>query len=225
MEKGRYKELLSFFYLLLKKASKEKFLLFKEFLKDVKIKEGELRKVRIKDSSLREILQHITYSERLKKSLKKDTLPKKVKDYIEEFISKIEDNARRFFQAYKPGPKELSIKRDLPDRLTITASRRFFPEDDRILPDDKNVFNFELSFFWDKEKKSLSIDFSCWFEVKEESIPDFRSDNFTIFDKFVEALGLSDFNKGVSFDAIYSEGETFYDNTCEVCWQKLWIKV
>ncbi len=220
MDLKKYKELLSFFWTVLKKTSKEKFLLFKEFLKDIGINEVDILKEKVDDENLKDVLEDIDYSKKIRKSLKRYEPPKKVKVYIEEFFLMVKDKMYAFFSQYNPKNNELFIRR-IDGRLIIEAVRKFFPSDERILSDDKNTFIFELSCFYRRERKQLEMSFWCRFKVKKECIPEMKFENVTLFDEFIEAIGLSDFDKSVQFAGSYSEGEMSYDNTCEVSWVKI----
>ncbi|MCM8796690.1 MAG: hypothetical protein NC923_02250 [Candidatus Omnitrophica bacterium] len=216
----KYHELIAFFYSVLNKASREKFLLFKDFLKELEIDEDKIRRIRLKDEILLDILTDIYYSKKIKQSLKEFEPPGNVQEYINKVLHEVKEKAFDFFKRHQAKQDEFSIKEESQARLLITADRRFFPQDERILPKDKNVFNFELSCFYRKATKHLEISFSTRFDVKEKEISDMDSSNVTLFDEFIQAIGLSEFDKSVQFNAIYSDGQIIYDNNCEVYWTK-----
>ena len=74
--------------------------------------------------------------------------------------------------------------------------------------------------YGEKDNK-IDLSFSTHFEVKEDEISNISAENLTIFDSFVEALGINEaYDKNTNFPATYSEGETIIQNLCELSLEK-----
>lgn len=137
-------------------------------------------------------------------------------DFLEEKRIKVSE----FFSRLKAKEDDVEIKMESGRRLKIKAKKWLFPRDRRLLPADSDVYEFELSCFYRKDASGLEMTFSTRIKVEESRIPDMNSANFTVFDDFVKAIGLGGFDKNVQFDAVYSDGQTLFDNTCEAYWMK-----
>jgi len=219
----KYEALLGFFYSALKDTSEEGLTVFRELLKDLKADEDDIKKAKIEDEGMKRALKDIGYSKKIRKALEEDEPPDHVKGYVDTFLSEVSGKAKAFFVEQKPEPKSYSIKDRFENAIEITALRSLFPKDRRILPSksEEDVFKFELSCFYRKEQKHLSMNMSARFAVEEKEVQKISSQDLVLFDKFIEALGFAEsFEKSVQFSATVCEGETFYDNTCEVNWTK-----
>jgi hypothetical protein len=219
LESVKYDPLLCFFYTALSRASKNHFQLFRDFLAELKIDEERIKKYKIKDEILLDMLADIYYSKKIKKSLKEYEPPLHIREYIAGILAKLREKIKEYFAKFDPAQDAVSVKEEFGNHVYIKAGRRYFLKDDRVLPSEDDAFSFEWSAFYRKEAERLEISFSTRFKVKEEEVPGMDSSNMTIFDKFAEHLGLAEgYDKSVQFDAIYSDGETLLNNTCEVYW-------
>ena len=217
----KYDALLGFFYSALKDTSEEGLAMFRELLKDLKADEEEIRKAKIEDEGMKRALKDIGYSKKIRKALEEDEPPEYVKGYIDTFLTETSVKAKTFFAELKPEPKSYSVKDRFENAIEIISSRALFQKDKRILAAEEDVFRFELSCYYKKDKKRLGVTMSVRFKVEESEISKVDSSNFTLFDKFISSLGLEEgFSKSVQFSATISEGQTIYDNTCEVYWSK-----
>ena len=217
----KYDALLGFFYSALKDTSEEGLTVFRELLKDLKADEDEVRKAKIEDEGMKRALKDIGYSKKIRKALEEDEPPEYVKGYIDTFLTETSVKAKAFFAELKPEPKSYSVKDRFENAIEIISSRALFQKDKRILAAEEDVFRFELSCYYKKDKKRLGVTMSVRFKVEESEISKVDSSNFTLFDKFISSLSLEEgFNKSVQFSATISEGQTIYDNTCEVYWSK-----
>jgi len=221
--KGKFKELLSFMQKLFSYIPKEKRALFDEFLKEIGIEKKFIEETKIKDKDFKKILKSLYYGKKVENSLKKSEPPKNIQDYIKKSIKELKAKIKEFFKPYKPNKNNLIIKEKFKDTLSIIVSRRFFNEDDRILPTKENTYNFELSYYYRKEEKRLELRLKTHFKVKESEIRSLSesSSNLTIFDNFANHLGFSNEEKSVQFNAIVSEGDTACSNDCDVYWFKV----
>lgn len=221
LESVKYDPLLCFFYTALSRASRSHFQLFRDFLAELKIDEERIKKYKIKDEILLDILADIYYSKKIKKSLKEYEPPFHIREYIAGILAKLREKTKAFFAQFDSKQEEVSVKEEFGNHLYIKASRGYFMKDERLLPSEDDAYSFEWSAFYRKEAEFLELSFSTRFKVKEEEVPGMDSSNMTIFDKFVEHLGLVEgYDKSVQFDAVYSDGETLLNNTCEVYWLK-----
>jgi len=217
----KYDVLFSFLYSVLKDTSEDGLAIYKELLKELKVDEDEIKKVRIDDDGMKRALKDIGYSKKIRKALEEDEPPDHVKGYIDTFIAETAAKAKIFLAEFKPEPKSYSVKDRFENTLEITASRSLFQKDKRILAAEEDVFRFELSCYYRKERKRLGVTMSVRFKVEDSEITKIGSSNLTQFDKFISSLSLDEgFNKSVQFSATISEGQTIYDNTCEVYWNK-----
>lgn len=222
---GKYDTLLNFFYYVLKDTSEGGLALFKELLADLKADEAGLRKAKIEDEGMKRTLKDISNSRKIRKALEEDEPPDYVKGYVDAFLSEVSTKAKAFFAAEKPEPKSYSVKDRFENAIEIIAARALFPKDKRILvpKPEEDVFRFELSCYYSKADKLLSAVMAVRFSVEEKEIRKIGSQDLVLFDKFIEAIGLgpdSGFEKSVYFNATVCEGETYYDNTCEVTLRK-----
>lgn len=217
METGRYSELITFFYTVLKKTSRKQMLLFKDFLKELNIAEDVFLRGKVKDKVFLDILKDIYYSKKLKRSLKEYEPPACGRKYINNLLRDAQEKSRGFFAGRHAGPEEAVIVRES-KKLTITASRRFFLRDERILPNEKDVFIFELTCSYHKSSTWITVDFSTRFGVQEGETPGMDTDSITLFDEFIQAIGFADVRKNAQFNAVYTDGQTIYDNECGVSW-------
>lgn len=217
----KYEVLFGFIYSVLKDTSEDGLAMYKELLKDLKVDEDEVRKAKTEDEGMKRALKDIGYSKKIRKALENDEPPEHVKGYIDTFLAETSAKAKAFFAELKPEPKSYSVKDRFDSAIEIIASRSLFQKDKRILAAEEDVFRFELSCYYSKEKKRLGVNMSVRFKVEESEVAKIGSPNLTLFDKFILSLGLEEgFNKSVQFSATISEGQTIYDNTCEVYWSK-----
>jgi len=217
----KYDALFNFFYSILKDSSEDGLAMFKELLNDLKIDADEIRKAKIEDEGMKRALKDIGYSKKIRKALENDEPPEHVKGYINIFLAETSAKAKAFFAELKPEPKSYSVKDRFENAIEIIASRELFQKDKRIIADEEDVFRFELSCYYSKEKKRLGVTMSVRFKVEESEVAKIGSPNLTLFDKFISSLGLEEgFNKNVQFSATISEGQTISDNTCEAYWSK-----
>lgn len=220
---GKYDVLLNFFYYVLKGTSEDGLAMYKELLNDLKADEGELRKAKIEDEGMKRTLKDISNSKKIRKALEEDEPPDYVKGYVESFLSEVSSKAKVFFAEQKPEPKSYLVRDRFENAIEIIAARALFPKDKRILPSkpEEDVFRFELSCYYRKDEKKLGVNMSVRFAVEEKEIQKIGSQDLVLFDKLIEALGMGEsFEKSVQFNATVCEGETYYDNTCEVNWTK-----
>ncbi len=220
---AKYDTLLNFFYYVLKDTSEDGLAMYKELLKDLKADEDELRKAKIEDEGMKRALKDISNSKKIRKALEEDEPPDYVRGYVDSFLSDISAKAKAFFAEQKPEPKSYSVRDRFENAIEIIAARALFPKDRRILPSkpEEDVFRFELSCYYRKDEKKLSVNMSVRFAVEEKEIQKIGSQDLILFDKLIEALGIGEsFEKSVQFNATVCEGETYYDNTCEVNWTK-----
>jgi hypothetical protein len=220
--KEKFKELLSFMQKLFSYIPKEKRALFDEFLKEIGIEKKFIEETKIKDKDFKKILKSLYYDKKLENSLKKSEPPQNIRDYIKKSLKELKAKIKEFFKPYKPNKNNLIIKEKFEDTLSIIVSRRFFREDNRILPTKENTYNFELSYYYRKEEKRLELELKTRFKVKESEINSLSesSSNLTIFDDFANYLGFSNEEKSVQFNAIVSEGDIDCSNDCDVYWLK-----
>lgn len=217
----RHNALLGFFYTVIKDTSKEGLAEYREFLREMHLDEDEVRKARIDDEDMKQVLKGIGYSKKIRQAIEEDELPEHVRAYIGTFLSFAESGARAFFAGLKPKPKSYTVKEMFDNAIQIIAARSFFSHDKRILAAQEDVFRFHLGCYYIKPKKELSVSMTVRFEVEEKEIRRVSSEDLILFDNYIEAIGLGDgFAKSVQFNATVSEGETFYDNICEVSWTK-----
>jgi len=218
---SKYDTLFSFFYSVLKDASEEGLTMYKELLKELKVDEEEARKAKIEDEGMKRALKDFGYSKKIRKALEEDEPPEHVKGYVDTFLVETAVKAKAFFAELKPEPKSWSVRDRFENAIEVVASRALFQKDKRILAAEEDIFRFELSCYYRKEKKRLGVTMSVRFKVEEGEVSKIGSSDITLFDKFIGSLGLEEgFNKSAHFSATISEGETLCDNTCEVCWIK-----
>ncbi|MCM8820103.1 MAG: hypothetical protein NC925_04830 [Candidatus Omnitrophica bacterium] len=222
----RFRELISFIYLVLKNTDTRYRKLFCEILDKLSISEKEIKKANIKDKDLKDILKAISWQKKIKKSLKETEPPQKVKAYMDKIINKAKNKAKEFFLSHTLAGKDFSLKNITDTSFLIIASREYFKEDKRIKPTPENIYKFEFSTYYDRKKEWLTISFSTSFKVEESKIGDISETNLDIFDDLAKTLGFScgpdpiENEKLVCLDAYVVEKETIYTGTCDVEWVK-----
>ena len=114
------------------------------------------------------------------------------------------------------------VKQRNDSSFEVAVNRRLFTKDPRILKDNEDVYKIEFSCYYRKESETLEVSLCVTFKVDEHEIANFSASEVAIFDGIAECLGFSctPTNKCGHFDAIVSEGETHYDNTCHLRWDK-----
>ncbi|MCM8771418.1 MAG: hypothetical protein NC936_06130 [Candidatus Omnitrophica bacterium] len=88
-------------------------------------------------------------------------------------------------------------------------------------PNKEDVYEFELKYYWRKEKKTLEVTLYSRLKIREEAISTVTTDNFTIFDKFAEYIGFTNTDKSVQFNAIIVDGEVIYNNDCDIYYRNI----
>jgi len=216
----RINELLGFFHSVLDSADSEHRQAFREILDKLAVAGKDIKNLEVEDEKLKDILKAIYYNEKIKKALKGLEPPQKVKAYMDELVVEAKNKVKEFFSTSISGPKEIFIKEETETHFSLTAGRECFEEDTRILPTIENIYRFDFSGYYDKDKQDLKISFSVSFQVKESEISGISAVNLNIFDGLAKALGFScePNDKNVYFNATVAENETFCDNTCNVEW-------
>ena len=214
----QFKELLAFILKLLTRLSKEKLALFKDFLKESGIEETEIGKVKVEDEEFKDVLKSLEYDKKVKDALQEMEPPAHIKEYIDKTIKEAKTKVKEYFEPRNPDKKALVIKDRFDHSFLVTVNREFFDKDPRILPSEENSYKFEISCYYRKEMKRLEVTLYSQLAVIEKEIPSVRTDNFTIFDKFAEHLGLGGADKSVQFSAVISDGEISYSYDCDAFW-------
>jgi len=218
MDKERYIELMGFFYALLSRTDDKALDYFRKFITQTGFDELRIRRAKIKTDSFKEVLTNIDYNTRLKRLIEDSEPPDHVKRHIGGIVQAVWDKAHEYFKSAAHGAIEFSRRNGR--TFIIEAERGLFGPDNRVMLSVSNTYKLEFSCYYCKESQRLDISFSARFNVLESAIATMDSDNFTLFDPLAHYLGLKNFSKSVQFDALYSEGEIFYNNNCEVCWSQ-----
>jgi len=213
-------ELLAFIKDMLSDISKDKLSLFKGFLKDAGIKDSDMEGVKVEDDLLKDAIKSIQYDKKVKDALKQAEPPAHVNEYINKTIKDAKSKIEDFFKVNATSKKNFAINDRFDHSFSVTASRGFFDKDERIMPNEQDTYEFELSCYYRKEKPRLEITLYSQFKVKEDCVTSVGSDNFVLFDKFAQKLGFKAPEKSVQFSAVISDGEVSYNNDCDAYWTK-----
>jgi len=218
----RINELLGFFHSALDSADSEHRQAFREILDKLAVAEKDIKNLEVEDEKLKDILKAIYYNEKIKKALKELEPPQKVRVYIDELVLEAKNKVKEFLSSSEPKAGKVFIKDENDTHFSLTVGREYFEEDKRIIPTIENVYKFDFSGYYDKDKQELRVSFSTSFQVKEKEISDISAVNLNIFDSLAKALGFScePSDKNAYFNATVAENETFCDNTCNVEWVK-----
>ena len=218
----KHKELLAFFYALLEEASVDSLMEFAELLALLDADKEEIRQIKVKNEGLKEALKAIVCNKKIKRALKEDEEPDNVYQYMKDATEAASKNAKDFFAGLTNNKDSWQLKNSHEGVLDIIAARKLFKEDSRINPSIEGIYKFNFHCFYRKEQQSLEISIETMFAVKEDEIRNVDSQNMVIFDELVAALGFSaaDAEKNVSFNATLSDGNIFYDQTCNIGWNK-----
>jgi len=218
----KHQELLAFFYSILEESSPESLSELGELLKILNVGKKELQKTKIKKGEFKDVLKAVFYNNKIKLALKESEPPQKTQEFIDKTIKEAIDKIREFFGQHKDKQPELRIKEDSGRSFTVEANRGFFVEDKRILPTVEGLYKFDFRCYYRKESQELEISLFTDLRVRESEISSITFSNITIFDDFARYLGFSSEPdvKNVYFNAIFSEGELLYDNTCNIEWKR-----
>jgi len=216
----KFNELICFFNSVLESADSKHRLLFREILEKLAAEEKDIKKLKVEDEKLKDILKAIHYNEKIKKALKGLEPPQKVKIYTDELMLEAKSKVKEFFSSNTQEAKEAYIKEETDTYFSLTVDRKSFEEDRRIIPTIENVYRFDYSGCYDKDKQELKMSLTVSFQVKESEITGISAVNLNIFDGLAKALGFScePSDKNVYFNATVAENETFCDNICNVEW-------
>lgn len=219
----KQKELLAFFYTLLEDASADSLMEFAELLALLGADKDEIRQIKVKDEGLKDALKAIACNRKIKQSLKEDEEPDNVSQYMKDAAEAVSKSAKEFFAGLTRDKDSWQIKNSYEGGLLdIIAARSIFKEDSRITPSIEDNYKFNFYCSYRKEKQDLEIGIWTTFAVREDEIRNVSSENMAIFDEFATALGFSaaDAQKHVYFNARLSDGNIFYDQMCNIEWNK-----
>ena len=218
----KFNELISFFNSVLESTDNKHRQLFREILEKLAVEEKDIKKLKVEDEKLKDILKAIYYNEKIKKALKEDEEPENVRQYMKDATEAAGKNVKDFFAGLTNNKDSWQLKNSHENVLDIIAARKLFKEDGRINPSIEGIYKFNFHCFYRKEQQSLEISIETMFAVKEEEIRNINSENMVIFDEFVTAIGFSaeEAQKDVYFNATLSDSNIFYDQMCNIGWSK-----